>query len=30
MKKIGTGADDAAFEFQSTLVEHLEGKGHEV
>jgi ribose 5-phosphate isomerase B len=30
MKKIGIGADDAAFELKETLVEHLENKGYEV
>ena len=30
MKKIGIGADDAAFELKQTLVEHLKNKGYEV
>jgi ribose 5-phosphate isomerase B len=30
MKKIGIGADDAAFELKETLVEHLKEKGYEV
>ncbi len=30
MKKIGVGADEAAFELKKALVEHLEEKGYEV
>ncbi|MCL6437611.1 MAG: ribose 5-phosphate isomerase B [Rubrobacteraceae bacterium] len=30
MKKIGIGADDAAFELKEILVEHLKEKGYEV
>lgn len=30
MKKIGTGADDAALELKGTLIEHLKERGYEV